>query len=188
MTPEEASQLYNIEQRNYYDYCGYIQSYQNKIDAYRSERQNKNILAEGKRDEIRKNQELFDSISNTTTGRDGLFSRLTKINSRVGEAASNFSSMVSSNTVKAFNLNEAFGESATGANSNLTEVFDLIGTGKSTVSGTIEELNQELQALNSRIQELDSEISRAQGMIDHYESSKQSCLANMAYYKRFMTE
>ena len=26
MTPEEASQLYNIEQRNYYDYCGYIQS------------------------------------------------------------------------------------------------------------------------------------------------------------------
>ena len=59
MTPEEASQLYNIEQRNYYDYCGYIQSYQNKIDAYRSERQNKNILAEGKRDEIRKNQEYL---------------------------------------------------------------------------------------------------------------------------------
>ena len=24
MTPEEASQLYNIEQRNYYDYCGYV--------------------------------------------------------------------------------------------------------------------------------------------------------------------
>lgn len=188
MSPEEASQLYNMEQRKYYDYCGYVQSYQNKIAEYRLERQNKSLLADNKRDEIQKNRELFDSISNTTTSRDGLFSQLTKINRRVGEAASNFSLMVSSSTVKAFNLNEAFGENATSANSKLTEVFDLIGAGKSTVSGIIEDLNHELQNLNSRIQELDSEISRAQGMIDQYESSKQSCLVNMAYYKRLMTE
>ena len=96
--------------------------------------------------------------------------------------------MVSSSTIKAFNFNEALGENATSANSKLTEVFDLIGAGKSTVSGIIEDLNHELQNLNSRIQELDSEISRAQGMIDQYESSKQSCLVNMAYYKRLMTE
>ena len=25
MIPEEATQLYNSEQRKYYDYCGYIQ-------------------------------------------------------------------------------------------------------------------------------------------------------------------
>ena len=31
MTPEEATQLYNIEQRKYYEYCGYVVSYQNKI-------------------------------------------------------------------------------------------------------------------------------------------------------------
>lgn len=31
MTPEEATQLYNSEQRKYYDYCGYIHSYENKI-------------------------------------------------------------------------------------------------------------------------------------------------------------
>lgn len=188
MTPEEACQLYNIEVSKYNDYCGYIQSYKNKIAEYRSERQNKSTSADSKRDELQRNQELFDSINVTTKSRNGLFSHLKKINSSVDEAASNFSSMVSSSTVKAFDLNEEFGESATGANSDLTEVFDLIGAGKSTVSGIIEDLNQELRDLNSRIQELDSEICRAQGMIDQYESDKQSCLANMAYYERFITE
>lgn len=187
MTPEEATQLYNSEQRKYYDYCGYIQSYENKIAEYRFEYQNKCVLADDKKNEIQRNQDLFDSISNTTTARDGLFSHLTQINTKVEEAATNFRTMVSSNTVNAFNLGDSFGENATGANSNLTEVFDLIGTGKSTISGIIDGLNQELQALNSRIQELETEISRAQGMIDHYESSKQTCVVNMAYYKKFMT-
>lgn len=41
MTPEEATQLYNIEQHKYYEYCGYVVSYQNKIGEYQSERQNK---------------------------------------------------------------------------------------------------------------------------------------------------
>ena len=37
MTPEEATQLYNIEQHKYYEYCGYVVSYQNKIGEYQSE-------------------------------------------------------------------------------------------------------------------------------------------------------
>ncbi len=186
MTPEEAIQLYDIEQRNYYDYCDYIYSYQNKIEEYQSERQNKCVIADNKRYDIQKNQELFDLISNTTTSRDGLFSHLSQINSKVEEAASNFSTMVSSSTIKAFNLGETFGENATSANSKLTEVFDLIGKGKSTISGIIENLNNELQTLNSRIQELDSEISKIQCIIDQYESDKESCLVNMAYYERFI--
>lgn len=94
--------------------------------------------------------------------------------------------MVSSSTVSSFDLCNAFGEKATSANSQLTAVFDAISKGASTVTGVIEALNQELQALNARIQELDSEISRAQAMIDQYEASKRSCLANMAYYKKIM--
>lgn len=186
MTPDEAIELYNIEVDNHNEYCDYIRSYSNKIDELRSERQRKCMQAEDKQREIQRNQELFDSINNTTGDRDGLFSHLNKINEKVQEAASNFSSMVSSSAVKAFNLSNEFGENATNANSKLTEVFDLIGKGKSAISGTIENLNQELQALNSRIQELDSEICRAQGMIDQYESDKQRCLANMAYYDRFI--
>lgn len=80
MTPEEAAQLYNSEQRKYYDYCGYIQSYQNRIAEYRYELQNKYVLADDKKNEIQKNQDLFESISSTTTTRDGLFSHLTQIN------------------------------------------------------------------------------------------------------------
>lgn len=48
MTPEEATQLYNIEQRKYYEYCGYVVSYQNKIGEYQSERQNKRVQVENK--------------------------------------------------------------------------------------------------------------------------------------------
>ena len=61
------------------------------------------------------------------------------------EAAANFSTMVSSSTVSAFHLELAFGENATNANSKLTEVFDFINSGKSSVSQMIETLNQELQ-------------------------------------------
>ena len=80
MTPEEAVEYYNMEQRNYYEYCSYIQNYQNRIGELQSERQNKNILADEKQTEIQRNQDLYDSISNTTGSKDGLFSHLTKIN------------------------------------------------------------------------------------------------------------
>ena len=183
MTPEEATQLYNIEQRKYYEYCGYVVSYQNKIGEYQSERQNKRVQVENKQTEIQKNRELLEAITGV---HDDLFSHLTKINSKVEDAASNFKTMVSSSTVSSFDLCNAFGEKATSANSQLTAVFDAISKGASTVTGVIEALNQELQALNARIQELDSEISRAQAMIDQYEASKRSCLANMAYYKKIM--
>lgn len=188
MTPEEAVDYYNMEQRNYYEYCSYIQTYQNRIGELQSERQNQNILADDKRNEIQRNQDLYDSISNTTGSKDGLFSHLTKINSKVQEAASNFSTMVSSSTVKAFNLEETFGEKATNANSKLTEVFDFISSGKSSVSQMIETLNQELQALNSRIQEIDMEIRNVQYMIDQYESNKQTALVNMAYYEKIIQQ
>jgi len=188
MTPEEAVEYYNMEKRNYYEYCSYIHSYQSRIGELRSERQNKNVLAEDKRNEIQRNQELYDSISNTTGSRDGLFSHLTTINSKVQEAATNFSTMVSSSTVNAFNLEETFGENATNANSKLTEVFDFINSGKSSVSQMIESLNQELDAINSQIQEIDMEIRNAQYMIDQYESSKQTSLVNMAYYERIMRQ
>ena len=188
MTPEEAVEYYNIEQRNYYEYCSYIQTYQNRIGELQCDRQNRNVLADEKRNEIQRNQELYDSISNTTGNRDGLFSHLTKINSKVQEAAANFSTMVSSSTVNAFNLEEAFGENATNANSKLTEVFDFINSGKSSVSQMIETLNQELQTINSQIQEIDMEIRNAQCMIDQYESSKQTALVNMAYYEKLIQQ
>ena len=63
MTPEEATQLYNIEQRKYYEYCGYVVSYQNKIGEYQSERQNKRVQVENKQTEIQKNRELLEAIS-----------------------------------------------------------------------------------------------------------------------------
>lgn len=188
MTLEEAVEYYNMEQRNYYEYCSYIQNYQNRIGELQSERQNKNILADEKQTEIQRNQDLYDSISNTTGSKDGLFSHLTKINGKVQEAAANFSAMVSSSTVKAFNLEETFGENATNANSKLTEVFDFINSGKSSVSQTIETLNQELQTINSQIQEIDMDIRNAQYMIDQYESSKQTALINMAYYEKIIQQ
>ena len=86
MTPEEATQLYNIEQRKYYEYCGYVVSYQNKIGEYQSERQNKCVQVENKQTEIQKNKELFEAISGTTGVHDDLFSHLTKINSKVEDA------------------------------------------------------------------------------------------------------
>lgn len=187
MTPEEATQLYNIEQRKYQEYCEYILSYQNKISELQSERQNKCVQVENKQTEIQKNKELLESISGTTGVHDDLFSHLTKINSKVEDAASNFKTMVSSSTVNAFDLSTAFGEKATSANSKLTEVFDAITKGASTVSGIIDSLNLELQTLNARKQELDLEVSKAQAMIDQYEASKRSALTNMAYYKKFMT-
>lgn len=187
MTPEEATQLYNMEQRKCQEYCEYILSYQNKISELRSERQNKCVQVENKQTELQQNKELLEAISGTTGVHDDLFSHLTKINSKVEDAASNFKTMVSSSTVNAFDLSSAFGEKATNANSKLTEVFDAISKGTSTVSGFIESVNQELQALNACIQELDSEIRRAQAMIDQYEESKHSALTNMAYYKKFMT-
>ena len=186
MTPEEAAQLYRIEERKFYDYCTYIVSYQNKIGEYQSERQNKCVQVENKQIEIQKNRELLEAISGTTGVHDDLFSHLTKINSKVEDAALNFKTMVSSSTVSSFDLSNAFGEKATSANSQLTAVFDAISKGASTVAGVIETLNQELQALNARIQELGSEISKAQAMIDQYEASKRSCLANMAYYKKII--
>ena len=94
MTAEEASQHYNSEQRRYNELCGYIRSYQNKIAEYRSERQKKVVLADEKRKEIQKNQNIFDSISNTTSSREELFSHLSQINSKVQDAAGNFSTMV----------------------------------------------------------------------------------------------
>jgi chromosome segregation ATPase len=188
LTPEEAVEYYNMEQRNYYEYCSYIQNYQNRIGELQSERQNKSILADEKQTEIQRNQELYDSISNTNGSKEGLFSHLTKINGKVQEAAANFSVMVSSSTVKAFNLEETFGENATNANSKLTEVFDFINSGKSSVSQMIETLNQELQTINSQIQEIDMEIRNAQYMIDQYESSKQTALVNMAYYERIIQQ
>lgn len=187
MTQEQAMQLYNKEQQKYYEYCGYIQSYNNKVAEYQIERHNKLVSADAKQTEIKKNQDLFDSIGSTLSSRDGLFSHLTKINSKVEEAAGNFSTMVSSNTINAFNLMDTFGEEATGANSNLTEVFNLIDSGKAAISGFIEELNQEYQSIQFRIQELDSNINKAQCMISQYESDKQRCLINMAYYKKIMT-
>lgn len=186
MTPEEAAQLYRIEERKFYDYCTYIVSYQNKIGEYQSERQNKCVQVENKQIEIQKNRDLLEAISGTTGVHDDLFSHLTKINSKVEDAALNFKTMVSSSTVSSFDLSNAFGEKATSANSQLTAVFDAISKGVSIVSEDIETLNQELQSLNTRIQELDSEISRAQAMIEQYEASKRSCLANMAYYKKII--
>lgn len=115
MTPEEATQLYNIEQHKYYEYCGYVVSYQNKIGEYQSERQNKCVQVENKQTEIQKNKELFEAISGTTGVHDDLFSHLTKINSKVEDAASNFKTMVSSSTVSSFDLCNAFGEKATSA-------------------------------------------------------------------------
>ena len=171
MTPEEAVEYYNMEQRNYYEYCSYIQNYQNRIGELQSERQNKNILADEKQTEIQRNQDLYDSISNTTGSKDGLFSHLTKINGKVQEAAANFSAMVSSSTVKAFYL-----------------VLDFIISGKSSVSQTIETMNQELQTINSQIQEIDMDIRNAQYMIDQYESSKQTALINMAYYEKIIQQ
>lgn len=188
MTPEEAVEYYNMEYRNYYEYCSCIQTYQNRIGELQFERQNQNILAGEKSNEIQNNQDLYDSISNTTGNKDGLFSHLTKINSKVQEAATNFSAMVSSSTVNAFNLEESFGENATKANSKLTEVFDFINSGKASVSQMIEALNQELQTINSRIEEIDMEIRNAQYMIDQYESSKQTALVNMAYYEKIIQQ
>ncbi len=184
MTPDEIAQLYNVEERKYYEYCGYITSYQNKIGEYQSERQNKCTQVENKQTEIKKNKELLEAISGTTGVHDDLFSHLTKINSKVEDAALNFKTMVSSSTVSSFDLCDAFGEKATSANFQLTAVFDAISRGASTVSGVIDNLNQELQVLNNRIQELDLAISKAQAMIEQYEVSKRSCLTNMAYYKK----
>lgn len=186
MTPDEATQLYRIEERKYYEYCGYVLSYQNKIGEYQSERQNKYVQVEDKQTEVQKNKELLEAISGTNGVHDDLFSHLTKINSKVEDAASNFKTMVSSSTVNSFDLCNAFGEKATSANSQLTAVFDAISKGVSTVSDVIENLSQELQTLNARIQELDSDISKAQAIIDQYEASKRCCLTNMAYYKKFM--
>ncbi len=188
MTPEEAVEYYNMEQRNYYEYCSYIQTYQNRIGELQYERQNQNILADEKRNEIQRNQDLYDSISNTTVNKDGLFSLLTKINSKVQEAASNFSTMVSSSTVNAFNLEESFGENVTKANSKLTEVFDFIGSSKASVSQMIGTLNQELQTINAKIEEIDMDIRNAQYTIDQYESSKQTALVNMAYYEKIIQQ
>lgn len=126
MTPEEATQLYNIEQHKYYEYCGYVVSYQNKIGEYQSERQNKCVQVENKQTEIQKNKELFEAISGTTGVHDDLFSHLTKINSKVEDAASNFKTMVSSSTVSSFDLCNAFGEKATSANSQLTAVYAIV--------------------------------------------------------------
>lgn len=78
MTPEEATQLYNIEQRKYYEYCGYVVSYQNKIGEYQSERQNKRVQVENKQTEIQKNRELLEAISGTTGVHDDLFLTLPK--------------------------------------------------------------------------------------------------------------
>ena len=110
-------------------------SYQNKIGEYQSERQNKRVQVENKQTEIQKNRELLEAISGTTGVHDDLFSHLTKINSKVEDAASNFKTMVSSSTVSSFDLCNAFGEKATSANSQLTAVFDAISKGASTVTG-----------------------------------------------------
>ncbi len=64
MTPEEAVEYYNMEQRNYYEYCSYIQNYQNRIGELQSERQNKNILADEKQTEIQRNQDLYVCVVN----------------------------------------------------------------------------------------------------------------------------
>lgn len=188
MTPEEAMQLYNKEQRKYYEYCNYICTLQNRIGEYQSERQNKLVLADNQRIELQKNQEIFQSIGNTTTSRDGLFSHLSQINTKVAEAALNFNNMVYSSTVNAIDLGETYGENVTKANSKLTEVFDLINSAKSTIQGIIDGIQSDLNATNSRIQELESLISRAQAEINEYESEKQRCLANMAYYKKMMVQ
>lgn len=184
MNPEESSQLLAIEERKYIECCECINIYQNKIAEFQSERQNKCVLVENKQEEIRKNEELLEAINSTASAKDGLFSHLSNINSKVEEASSNFKAMASSSSVISFDLSNAFGEKATSANSKLTDVFDAIKGGASAISDVIETLNQELHVLNTRIQELDSEIGRAQLMIDRYEESKHSSLANMAYYKR----
>lgn len=186
MTSDEATRLYNSEQSKYYEYCGYIRSYEQKIGEYRSERQQKCIAIDNKKDEIKKNKSILEAIGNSTNNKDAMFSHLSKINKKVSEASTNFSNMVSSSTVKASNLSKSFGEDATKANSKLTDIYQHISNGKKTISGEIDNLNKDLKSLESRRDELDSNISRAQGMISEYERDKQKCLANMAYYKKFM--
>ncbi len=186
MTSEEATRNYNSEQSRYYDYCGYIRSYENKISEYRSERSKKCIEIDNKKDEIKKNEDLLEAISNTATNKDSMFSHLVKINSKVTDASTNFTNMVSASAVKAANLSQKYGEDATKANSKLTEIYDHINNAKKTISGVIDGLNQELRTLESAVNTLDSNISRAQGMIHEYEGDKQRCLANMAYYRKFM--
>lgn len=161
MTPEEATQLYNIEQHKYYEYCGYVVSYQNKIGEYQSERQNKCVQVENKQTEIQKNKELFEAISGTTGVHDDLFSHLTKINSKVEDAASNFKTMVSSSTVSSFDLCNAFGEKATSANSQLTAVFDAISKGTSTVSGRDIDCIRSYRSTQPRITSIECSYTRA---------------------------
>ena len=186
MKSDEATRLYNSEQKKYYEYCGYISSYERKISEYRSERQKKSIAIDSKKDEIKKNNSLLEAIGNTTHNKDAMYSHLKKINKRVGEASTNFSTMVSASAVKAANLTKSFGEDATKADSKLTEIYQNISNGKKTISGVIDGMKKELKDLESDVAGLDSNISKAQGMIDGYEKDKQRCLANMAYYKKFM--
>ena len=186
MTSEEATRCYNSEQSRYYDYCGYIRSYENKISEYRSQRRKKCIEIDNKKDEIKKNEDLLESISNSTNNKDSMFSHLGKINTRVSEAATNFTNMVSASAVKAANLSNSFGEEATKANSKLSDIYQHVDNAKRTISNEIERLTRELRALEAEVNTLDSNISRAQGMISEYEGDKQRCLANMAYYRKFM--
>ncbi len=188
MTYEEAAQLYRSEERRYYEYCGYISSYERQIAEYRSERHNKSIMAHDKRQDIRKNESILQSINNASATKSEMFQHLSNIDSKVKDAASNYSKMISSSSVKAFNLEQKYGVSATNENSRLSNIFNEIATAKNTISGVIESLNQEVRSLESRITELDYAIDGAYSAISEHENSKQHCLINMAYYRRVMTQ
>ena len=139
---------------------------------------------EEKTQEIRKTQELLESVRNTGKNQDNFFQGLNKINEKVQSAASNFSTMVSASAVSAFNLEQTFGEQATKAHSSMTEIFQQFTDVQSIISQQIDALTLELQKLEKTLEDIQLEIKKLQMKIAECEAQKKQCAIMIAYYKK----
>jgi chromosome segregation ATPase len=172
---------YDNARSRYYDACSEVNSYENRANELRNERQRKvNQINEINAD-INRYQTAIQQIDDMLKKENGMLDQCSAITTSVSEAAENFMAMAQSSDICAKNLSDVYG---TESNTRITEVFNEISQKKNTLSGQLETLQTNKKNAETELDQIDY----SNNDISYWGSQKRSASMDMDYYKSKMDQ
>ena len=183
---EDNEYYYNYYREKYYNACAEINSCDQRIYSLQQQRKTISQSIISLNAKIRKLENTVEDLEDVLGCESKISSQMTTVNTKIQEAAVNYSGMVSSSDVANKDLTSVYSDDNATTKTTISNVFATVRTKKTNLSSDLSDLQAELQHKRNEQQSADKEIGIQQSNRSYWQQQKTNAYYNMEYYRRKM--
>lgn len=184
----DSEYYYNYYRQRYYDSCSQISNCEHQIYNFKNQRQQVVNKINQLHKDIRDTQAALDGLNAVVQREGSLNSKLTVVENKTGQAASNFSGMVKASNIISKSITDVFGSETAKTKSALNRIWNTIKLKKNSLNTKLSNLQADLKQANNNLQNIDSNIRQSNSNLSYWKQKKSNNYYNMEYYRRQMMQ